>query len=120
MPRKTIDFDTVRQFAADLPGVEETTSYGSPALKAYGKPMAWIPPHKNMEPGTLVVRVDIEVRAELIEAAPDIYYVTNHYLKYPAVLVRMPRIELDALKDLLRMAYSFVKNSSRKTVKKRS
>jgi hypothetical protein len=30
--------------------------------------------------------------------------VTDHYVNYPIVLVRLSRIQLDALKDLLTMA----------------
>src|SRR5208283_4485505 len=33
----TIDFDTVRKIGLGLPGVEESTAYGSPALKVHGK-----------------------------------------------------------------------------------
>lgn len=33
MPRSTITFDTVRKIGLVLPGAEESTAYGSPALK---------------------------------------------------------------------------------------
>jgi hypothetical protein len=51
-----------------------------------------------------VVRVDLDDRAELLAAAPDVYYVTDHYLGYSAVLVRLSRITPDVLRDLLGMA----------------
>lgn len=35
-------------------------------------------------------------------------YVTEHYLGYDAVLVRLSRISTDLLRDLLRMAYTVV------------
>lgn len=103
-----IDFDTVRQIARSLPGVEESTAYGSPALKVRGKLLACIPSHKSAEPDSLVVCVGFERRAELLEGAPGIYYVKDHYLNYPAVLVRMSRLHPDALRDLLGMALRFV------------
>src|ERR1700732_4694664 len=40
MPRSTTNFDTVRKIGLALPGVEESTAYGSPALKVHGKLLA--------------------------------------------------------------------------------
>lgn len=91
-----------------MPEVEESTSYGSPSLKVRGTLLACIPVHKSAEPDSLVVRMDFDRRAELMAAAPDVYYVTDHYLTYPAVLVRLSRIHPDALRDLLGMAWRFV------------
>jgi hypothetical protein len=108
MPRSTINFDTVRKIGLALPGVEESTAYGSPALKVRGKLLACVPAHRSAEPGSLVVRVGIDDRAELLAAAPDVYYVTDHYLNYSAVLVRMSRVTPDVLRDLLGMAHKFV------------
>jgi hypothetical protein len=85
--------------------VEESITYRSPCFKALGKLMACIAIHKSAEPDTLAVRVDFDSRAAMIEEAPDIYYLTDHYVNYPFVLVRMNRIEPQALKDLLGMAW---------------
>ncbi len=103
-----MDFDTVRNIGLALPGVEESTAYGFPALKVHGKLLACVPANRSAEPGSLVVRVDFEDRAELLAAAPDVYYVTDHYADYSAVLVRLSRVNPDVLRDLLGMAYKFV------------
>ncbi len=108
MAKRTIDFETVRKIGRSLPGVEESTAYGSPALKIRGKLLACVPAHRSAEPGSLAVRVDFDDRAELLAAAPDIYYLTDHYVGYNAVLVRLARIDADVLRDLLGMAYKFV------------
>jgi hypothetical protein len=108
MPRNTIDFDTVRNIGLALPGVEEGTAYGFPALKVHGKLLACVPANRSAEPGSIVVRVDFDDRAELLAAAPDVYYVTDHYADYSAVLVRLSRVNPDVLGDLLGMAYKFV------------
>jgi hypothetical protein len=108
MPRSTIDFDTVRKIGLALPGVEESTTYRSPALKVHGKLLACIAVHRSAEPGSLAVRVDFDDRAELLAADPDVYYVTDHYVGYNAVLVRLSRVDRDVLRDLLGMAYKFV------------
>jgi hypothetical protein len=77
-----VTFDTVRKIALALPGVEETTAYGSPALKVHGKLMACIAINRSAEPGSLMVRVDFDDRAELLAADPDVYYLTDHYAPY--------------------------------------
>ena len=108
MPRNTIDFDTVRKIGLALPGVEESTAYGFPALKVHGKLLACIPANRSAEPASLAIRVDFDDRAELLAADPDVYYVTDHYVGYTAVLVRLSRVNPDVLRDLLGMAYKFV------------
>ena len=97
MPRSAINFATVRKIGLALPGVEESTAYGAPALKVHGKLLACVPTNRSAEPGSLVVRIGFDDRAELLAAAPDVYYVTDHYLNYSAVLVRLSRVTPDAI-----------------------
>jgi hypothetical protein len=52
--------------------------------------------------------VDFDDRAELLAAAPDVYYVTDRYVDYNAIVVRLSRVNPDMLRDLLGMAYKFV------------
>jgi hypothetical protein len=108
MPSSGINFDTVRKIGLALPGVQESTAYGAPALKIHGTLLACVPTHRSAEPGSLAVRVGFDDRAELLAAAPDVYYVTDHYLNYSAVLVRLSHVTPDILKDLLGMAHKFV------------
>jgi hypothetical protein len=104
----TIDFAAVRKIGFTFPGVEESTAYGEPALKVRGKLLACLPSHRSAEPGSLVVRVAFVDRAELLAADPDTYYLTDHYVGYSAVLVRLSRVTPDVLRDLLGMAHKFV------------
>jgi hypothetical protein len=89
-----------------LPDVEATTKYdGSPVLKVRGCFMAGLATHRSADPETLVVRVSVEERQWLMEDAPETYYVTDYYEKYPLVLVRLSRIDRDALRDLLSVSW---------------
>ena len=88
--------------------------YGSPALKIRGKLLTCIAINKSAEPNTLAVRVDFDRQAELIEGDPAVYYLTGHYVNYPVVLVRLSRIQVDALQDLLRMSWKFVSAETRR------
>ena len=108
MPLKKIDFDLVREIALALPGVEESTTYGTPSLKVRGKLLTCMAIHRSAEPNTLAVKIDFDQRDELIEADPGVYYLTNHYVNYPVVLARLSRINEDALRDLLEMGWRFI------------
>jgi hypothetical protein len=99
-------FDIVRTLGLELPDVEATTKYdGSPVLKVSGCFMAGVASHRSAEPGSLVVRWDLEERERLLEDAPDTYYVTDYYRPYPIVLVRLAAIGRDALRDLLSVSW---------------
>jgi hypothetical protein len=101
-PASVNAFAAVQKAALWLPGVEAGTKYdGSPVLRLGGCFVAGMATHRSAESGTLVVRVDLEERAQLLEEAPDIYYVTSYYQRHPVVLVRLSRIGADALRDLL-------------------
>jgi hypothetical protein len=106
--RTAINFDTVRKIGRTMPGVEESTAYGQPALKIRGKLLACLPVHSSAEPGSLAVRIDFADRAALLAEAPGIYYLTDHYVDYNVVLVRFSRVTPEILRDLLAMAYKFV------------
>jgi hypothetical protein len=113
MPDK-ITFDTVRKLGLALPEVEESTMYGAAALKVRGKLLTCPAINKSAERNSLAVRIDFEQQAELIGAAPDIYYLTDHYRNYPVVLVRLSRISSGALHDLLLMSWKFVTSKTPK------
>lgn len=112
MRRSVINFDTVRNIGLALPGVEESTAYGSPALKVRGQLLACLPANRAAEPNSLVVRMDFDDRAELLAGDPDVYYLPDHYVGYTVVLVRLARVNHDVLRDLLGMAYKFVTRSA--------
>jgi hypothetical protein len=108
MAKKTIDFSVVREIALALPDVEESKIHGAPSLKLRGKLLTCPALDKSVEPNTLAVRIDFDQRAELLAAQPSLYYVTDHYVNYPTVLVRLSRIDQKSLSDLLSMAWRFV------------
>lgn len=91
-------FDDVRAMAARWPGVEEATSYGTPALKVRGKLLTRL----REDGDSLVVRhVGFYEREILIEAEPKIFYVTDHYRGWPMVLVRLSAASPAAVRQLL-------------------
>jgi len=98
-------FGIVRDLGLAWPDVQAATKYdGSPVLKCRDCFMAGVAMHASAEPDTLVVRVDIDSRPPLLDEAADTYYVTPYYEPHPVVLVRLARIDREALRGLLAMA----------------
>jgi hypothetical protein len=106
-------FRAVRKAGLTLPRVDAATRCdGSPVLKVGGCFMAGLATHSSAEPGTLVVRARFEDRALLLEDAPETYYVTPYYEKYPVVLARLARLDRDALHGLLSMSWRLTQEKS--------
>ena len=101
----TAGFARVRKMGLALPGTVESVSWRSPSLKVRGRMYAVMASHRSAEPGTLVVVLPIEQRDEIIAADPETYYLTDHYLDYPSLLVRLKRVSDEALRDLLLAAW---------------
>ena len=112
--RRGIDIDVVGTIARSLPGVEESTSPQGTGFKVRGKLLACEAIHKSAEPNSLMVRVGTNDRELLLAAEPDTYYLTKHYRGYPAVLVRLSRIDRKALRVLLEDAAQFVTGRRRR------
>ncbi len=104
MRKTALNFEAVRGLGRDLADLQESTMYGSPALKLGKRLVACLAVHRSAEPGSLVVRTDFEQRAALLTDDPETYYVTDHYAKHPVVLVRLVRVQHDQLRDLLAAA----------------
>ena len=115
-----LTFDAVRQLGLALPDVVDGAAYGAPALKLRGKLVACVPTNKSAEANSLVVRIDLEHRAELLRQDPDTYYITEHYAPHATVLVRLSKITPADLAELLRDAYRFVRVPTSKAALTRS
>lgn len=113
MPRKR-GFAPVEKIGRTLPGVEVATSWGQPSLKVGGRMFACMASHKSAEPDSLIVMMDFADRDALVADAPDTYYLKEHYVGYPCVLVRLGRVADDALRDLVVGAHRYVSATARR------
>ncbi len=95
--------DLVR-FAATLPAVEESTSYGTPALKVRGKLMA-----RLWEDGaTVVLKSEWEERERLMATWPEVFFLTEHYRKHPYVLLRLHAANRSLMQSAVEAAWKTV------------
>lgn len=83
--------------------------HGVTTWKVHGKLLACPAIHRSAEPNSLMVRIGPAERAQLLSAAPDTYYLTDHYLNHSAVLVRLSKIDRKSLESLLRSAWLFTR-----------
>lgn len=101
--RKTtpVTFEAARLIALALPGVVEGTSYGTPAFRVQGKFLA-----RLREDGeSLAVKIGFDEREILMKIDPETFFITDHYLGYPTILVRLSRVHPDDLRMVLEQAW---------------
>jgi hypothetical protein len=101
MKKKLISFEDVRRVGLALPSAEETTSYGTPALKVKGQ--LFVRLHQDLD--KIVLRMPIDRREEMMREDPETYFITDHYRDYPYVLVSFSHLTLEILPDLLKAAH---------------
>lgn len=97
-------FQRIEQLAEarGLAEVERSTSYGTPALKVKDRTFV-----RMLDSNTAVLQCPLEQKVLLIEISPEIYFDSDHYLGYAAVLVRLDAIEDEELSLRLEDAWRF-------------
>jgi hypothetical protein len=100
-------FDTVRELALALPEVEDSTSYGTPALKRKKKLMV-----RLREDGDVVLIVGFDKRDMLMAARSEAFYTTDHYRDYPSVLVKLGKVSVAELRDCVQWAWELAKGGT--------
>ena len=77
------------------------TQVRTPALRVKGKFFA-----RLREDGeTLVVKMNLFERQYLMDADPEVFFITDHYRDYPSVLVRLPLARPEQLAERLEDAW---------------
>ena len=86
--------------AMGLAGLERGLSYGTPALKARGKLLVRV---KDAQ--TLVCMCPLPEKEMLMQAEPAVFYETDHYRGYPAVLLRLADADDATIAGRIEAAY---------------
>jgi hypothetical protein len=97
-----LEWPEIVAIGTQFPDVEESTCFGTPALRVRGKFMCRL----RTDPDALVVRViDVADAEALLLGRPDAYFSTPHYDGQPYVLVRLDVVEREELAELLEDAW---------------
>jgi hypothetical protein len=112
-------WDDVRRLALALPETTEETKWGNTTWCVRGKGFVWERPLRRSDLAALEelgrpapdgpilgVRVpDLGAKEALIADDPAVYFTVPHFDGYPSVLVRLDRIPLDELEELVTEAW---------------
>jgi hypothetical protein len=90
-------WEDLRVIALSFPGVEEGTSYGTPAFKVNGKFLTRLRPEDD---SVVLVDVGFDEREMLMAAEPATFHITPHYDNYPSVLARLTSVDPGTLRNL--------------------
>ena len=93
-----MDWDDVRRLCLELPGVEESSSYGTPATFIAGKGLVRF--HQGGE-DIVLFDVGFDEREMLMQAAPAVFHITPHYKDWPSVLARLSAVTPDDIRGLI-------------------
>jgi hypothetical protein len=85
-----------------LAEVEQSTSYGTPALKVAGDTFV-----RLLGANVAVLQCPVDQKVLLMEISPEIFYETDHYVGHDAVLVRLDQISDEELALKLEDAWTF-------------
>jgi hypothetical protein len=97
-------WEDVRKIALKMPGVEDGMSYGTAALKVKKKLFVRL----KEEGDVIVLKMPLDQREAMMAEAPEKFFITDHYLNYEWVLVRLARVSDAEARDLLKVAYKAV------------
>ena len=96
-------FEDVRQIALTFPGSEEYIHFGRPALRVGKHFLACI---AKIDQDTLVLKVPDPLEREMrLATNPDMYYLTDHYASFDALLIRLPNADREEVKHLIEQAW---------------
>lgn len=86
------------KIALSLPGSTETLWFHKPAVFIHDRFLTKV--HDKEEAMVLQVG-SMEMRDMMLEAEPNLFYITDHYRNFPFVLARLRALDLKSVKDML-------------------
>jgi hypothetical protein len=87
-----------RKIMLAIPGTDERLWFNQPSVFIHDRFLAKT--HHKESAVTLQVG-SMEMRDMMLEAEPELFYITDHYRKFPFVLVRLSALTKTALKEML-------------------
>ena len=87
-----------RKVMLAIPGTDERLWFNQPSVFVHDRFLSKV--HHKEEAVKLQVG-SMEMRDMMLEAEPKLFYITDHYRKFPFVLVRLSALTAKALKEML-------------------
>ena len=86
------------KIAFSIPGTEERLWFNQPSVFLHDRFLTKV--HDKEEAMTLQVS-SLEMRDMMLEAEPELFYITDHYKNFPFVLIRLSALTKTVLKEIL-------------------
>jgi hypothetical protein len=87
-----------RKIALSFEGASEGPYFGKPAIFVAEKFLTRV--HTKEDAMVLAIG-SMEMRDMMLEAEPRLFYITDHYRKFPYLLARLSKLDKTTLKELL-------------------
>ena len=97
MRKKVSDFDMLCKPLLVFAGVEQSTSYNTPAIKLKSKLLMRL----REDNASIVIRVDLHDSDKLLCDRPEVFFLTDHYVNYPYILAYLHTLLPDELVEVL-------------------
>jgi hypothetical protein len=107
-----------RKVMLSIPGTDERPWFNQPSVFIHDRFLAKTHHKVTLQVGSM------EMRDMMLEAEPELFYITDHYRKFPFVLIRLSALTKTVLKEMLvgraaqLAAMKPIKRAPKKTKKK--
>lgn len=110
-------FEEAAAFALSLPGTEQGTSYGKPAVKVASNGRAFLFPSHEAKT-SFGVAMDLDTIEMLKETDPDTFWQSPHYVGWEGVLIRYDSKDEERVRDVIERSKDFVQAKPRPKTRK--
>src|SRR5438876_11215827 len=97
--RSKPNFAALKRKLLTWPGVEESSHYGQPSIKAFGKFLTRL---KEDGDSIVINGINFDEREMLMATQGDVFYITDHYRNFPSVLMRLSTSDPTSVEMMLR------------------
>ena len=104
------------KIALSLPGTEEVLWFNKPAVFLHGQFLTKV--HDKEEAMTFRVS-SMEMRDMMLDAEPQLFYITDHYRNFPFVLARLSALTPKILRELVVGRAAQLAETAEKAAKRR-
>jgi hypothetical protein len=101
-----------RKIALSFEGASEGPYFGKPAIFVAEKFLTRV---HHKEDAMVLAIGSMEMRDVMLEAEPGLFYITDHYKKFPYLLARLSKLTKTTLEDLLAARLLRIAAKSKKT-----
>ena len=106
-----LDGAEAEKIALSIPGAMPGAHYGQPSVLLREKFLTRV---HHKEDAVVILTGSLEMRDVMLEAEPQLFYITDHYKNYPALLARLAKLDKKNLLALLQPRIAQIETAPQK------